>query len=357
MSRRSFARKVEGVSTSSHSAFAGSFARIALLTTTSLASAGCSLPSVTLEHRPCPCAPGWTCNAGVCEPCSGGGCVDAAVLVDARGIDAWSVSDVGVDAMDAFTADDAGDPDAFAVVDGGTDGGVDAFVLADAWVPASGCEFVVPGRVWCTGFEAGESDFSGLSVGPNGSVTFTSDSAALGRTAGRTQSRTGDWGGYTFQRTGLGIGGSSGHVYVTFWMRPETPHADVDFMWIGDPGLMNHRVYLGFGPTGQLHALLGHTPNYTVGLWGDDSILPNGEWSCIELDVTVGNPGDVDIHITRSGTRTALGEVGWYMAATPVTTTPTGYPAFSIGVDWANRDISLLFDEIAIGMTPQPCSR
>jgi hypothetical protein len=317
-----------------------------------LSTASCSLPQVPLEGRACPCAPGWRCNASeVCEACGDGDCeepTDTGVRVDAPTFDA---------ARDAYFLDDTRDL-SDARFDAGNDGGVDAFTPLDAWVPPSRCGLAT-GSVWCTGFERGEADFSGLWAGASGEVTIRTAPVFRGTRAGLVTSRaSGTPEGYTFRRDGLVLP-NSGHIYVTFWMRADATR-DVNFMGLGDSA-GTHRILLGLSDSRELRVLLGRSdPGYQVGLFGADSVIALGEWTCIELDATLATPGDIDIHYTRrGGSRTRLGDVFWYSdpppAPPPVTISPAAFTDFALGLDYTGDAHTFSFDEVSIGTSPQPC--
>ena len=309
-----------------------------------LSTASCSLPQVPLEGRACPCAPGWRCNAsGVCEACGDGDCeepTDTGVRLDAPTFDA---------ARDAYFLDDTRDPS----FDAGNDGGVDAFTPLDAWVPPSRCGLTT-GSVWCTGFERGEADFSGLFAGASGEVTIRTAPVFRGMHAGLVTSRaSGTPEGYTFRRDGLVLP-NSGHIYVTFWMRVEALDGRaIDFMGLGDSS-SSHRILLNLSDTRQLRVLLGRGPSYQVGTFEADSIVALGEWTCIELDATLATPGDIDVHYTRrGGARTRLADEYWPSA--PVTISPAAFTDFALGIDYSAVSQTLSFDEVSIGTSPQPC--
>ncbi|MCB9648135.1 MAG: hypothetical protein H6730_16230 [Deltaproteobacteria bacterium] len=125
-----------------------------LLAVGTAALTGCVLPELDLAGRPCPCAPGWSCQADVCVR----GEVDAAVDPPDSG-----APDTGVDGGVSLDADvpeagpDTGVPEDGGAPDAGFDGGPDGGAL-DA----------LPD----TGVDAGPVD-TGVDAGPSPVACFT----------------------------------------------------------------------------------------------------------------------------------------------------------------------------------------
>ena len=140
-----------------------------------LSAGACVADAVDLTERECPCISGWVCDVAMNR------CVPAA---DGR----VTPMDGGVEPpMDTGVRRDAGGTDA-----GGTDAGPPDSGPPDAGPPASNCETVFSGRLFCDGFESGDtSRWDGEQTGGAGSITVVDDPVYMGDSALRVQGNPG----------------------------------------------------------------------------------------------------------------------------------------------------------------------
>lgn len=308
----------------------------------SVAAAGCTLPGVDLDGRPCPCAAGWRCDEGsnLCVPCSGDTCVLPA-SPDAAPYDA---SALDAEVLDA-TAPDASAGDASLA---------DAFALPDAFELVSRCDLPVSGRLWCTGFEHGESDFSFVSASPD--ATFGTDVVLRGGHAGQAISPTIDRWASAFVRDLVLPNEAGGHIHLTGWVRRVGDTGrDASYFELSDAGYQ-YRIGLGLAADGRVRLLLGNAERFNVGLFGDDAAVPADTWVCMRMDVALGDPGSVRVWLmTLGGDEREVG-VAWYRPDPIVTVHPgAGYGRVSVGLSTEVRASRVLLDEVALGTAPQPC--
>lgn len=308
-----------------------------------LVACGCVLDPIPLAQRQCPCAPGWRCviDVDACERCSPGEpCED--VWLDAGVMDAG-----GIDATADAAGGDGGAADAD---DGGVD--LDAGALPDAWVPPDAgirsiCDRVVPGRVFCTGFER-ELSADGLSrsvVGTTGSLSVVSAPVFRGMRAGQSISHGDESNArYAFQAT-ISVPGE--RLHATLWVhRLATPPLDavysVSFLSFSGGGTF---LSLQMHPTGYIR--VGGSTLYRV----TTAAVPAGAWTCIRVELPIGTPGQMRLWVRDVVT----GEDIEYLVPEAPDAMPSPYTLVRMGVNNSDYPLGMVFDDVAIGTLPQPC--
>lgn len=287
-----------------------------------LAALGCSFDPVDLEGKGCPCSPGWVC-------------VEAENLCVPR-----APRDAGRDAL----AEDGEAPPADAGVDGevppidsGTDAGLDAGPLDD-----TSCDDANADALICDGFEEG-SGFTMWAM-PRG-ATYAGDPAYRGSYAMQASTSTSMALAYlygSFPETASGELFARAYLYVP--ASASLGHFPVLHLEEGGAPYDYAEVRLQDDEVRAVSKYGGVTTTLTGGA------MPRDRWTCVELRVLIGSPGEVELYVDGTSVD----------AATGVTTALSGpYRVFYAGI--SNRatgqtgNATLYMDEVVLSTSRVGC--
>lgn len=246
-----------------------------------LCAIGCTVEPIDLEARECPCVHGWVCDevANVCVPATAGS--DGGAPIDAF------VRDGGVDAgvrLDAGEGDDSGAPpiDSGPRDSGPRDSGPPDSGPPDSGPPPSRCATDFAGRLFCDGFETGDTSlWDGEEIeGGFGSATVVTDTVYMGDNALRVQGDPGS--GYA----GLGkvvfpASGMTDQWFRGYYYFPSANGFGAEVNGMAETGLAYDIVVAVNGSSSNFHTHSWPT-NHRV---NSMTAIPADTWTCIELHV------------------------------------------------------------------------
>ncbi len=308
----------------------------------------CVPGAVNLHGKRCPCGQGWVCNPETNT------CVEALADAAFGSVDSGQGVDAG-HATDGHVPDDAGAFDAAAPPDGAPidtgimdaaspDAGPMDAGAADAGPDDTACDDILSGALFCSGFEP--PGFGEWVSGEMMNGTEERETTVTYRGLAALHARTDSFSGYADWYADLGSTITVGELYARVYVYVPSGFtaSAADFL---DVDGTDNGMFLGVGAGDSVFAYFDKVSRQAR---SGPSAIVRDRWTCVQVHVTVGLGGSVDLSV--DGTVVA-GQTG------VDTTVSGGYDTVGGGLVWTDptqASSEVYVDEVAVGTSPLPCN-
>lgn len=273
--------------------------------------AACAVDPIDYSGRECPCITGWVCDEATrrCVP------ADASTT----GTDAAAPPMDGGPQRDADELVDAGE---VATDAGPPDSGPPDAGPTDAGPPSSRCDTVFAGRLFCDGFESGDtSRWDAEDTGGAGSITVVSDTVYMGERALRVQGDPGS--GYAGAwKSVFSPSGETDQWLRAYWYLPAADGFGAEVSSMAASGF-TYDIVVAANSTGSNFHTHGWPVNSRVDI---TRVVPADTWTCIELHVHFDSTaGTIALYFDDELVAEATGRD---------TTVPSALPVITAGFGW-----------------------